>query len=223
MRLLFREGIKMKNVICLNTYRDSKEIKYIPWPKDTSEKPYTELKGRIEARFGDTLPKHFKTLMAKPQSQPYMCGDVSSVKYRDKQKNFNAPMPVPCEVTIESCARDANGILTLGGKCVEGIDEAFGWIDLKYQVTLNFLRSLPDGTEINIQTRSDLVAQELYVAELNRLKATVHILFTSNDEQWHRTNEPGAPSLQRRQEAIKVLKEFNIQSSMAMHLAKKAS
>lgn len=179
-------------------------------------KPYNEVRARIEARFGDNLPKHFKRTMAKPQAQPYMHGDVHNVVYRKKLKNFNSPMPVPCEVTQESCAKLGEHLI-LGMDCCAGIDEPFPWMDSKYQVTLNFLKSLPNGTKLMIFTRSDLIAHDDYVAELQRLDCTVNLLYTDKNEEKNRINEPGCPTYKRRYKANMKLNQSGIQSTMKRH------
>ncbi len=181
-----------------------------------SVSPYTAIKERIEARFGDNLPAHFALAMNKPQAIPYKYGDPHNVKYRTKRYTFNKPMPVPCEVTEKSCTK-VKGVLTLGSKCEQGIDEPFPWMDHKYQVALNFLKSLPDGTSLNIFTRSDLIAHDDYVTELKRLKATVYVLFASVDDETNRTNEPGAPSYKRRKMAVDKLREQGICSMLKFH------
>lgn len=188
-----------------------------PDPCETALKPYFEIKSRIEVRFGDTLPKHFARCLAKPQKQPYMHGDTHNVTYKASKRLFNKPMPIPCEVTTESCVK-AKGRYLLGSKCLAGIDEAFPWMDRKYQVTLNFLRSLPNGTKLTVMTRSDLVGCEEYVNEFKRLDCIVMILIPKNaSEESLRTLEPGAPSAKRRIEANQVLVENGIQSQVCYH------
>lgn len=167
---------------------------------------YQGVKILLKTRFGDDLPKHFEKAMSKPQSQPYMYGDVHNVKYRARTTNFNRPYPVPCEVTAASCTK-VNGILVLGANCEVGLDEPFPWMDSKYKVTLNFLKSLPDNTRLHIKTRSDLIARDDYLAELSRLNVTINILYSNKDDAINRVNEPGAPSYKRRLEAITKLKD----------------
>ncbi len=182
---------------------------------------YDAIRQNIIARFfGDGLPKHFKACIAKPQKQPYMHGDVSNVSYRKKLRAkhtiFNSPTPVPCEVTIDSCVK-VDGILTLGSQCELGIDEPFPWMDHKYGVSLSFLKSLPDGTELNIFTRSDLIAHDDYMPELKRLNVTVSILYMTKDDQVNRVNEPGAPSYKRRSIAVERLKSLGINARLKRH------
>lgn len=176
-----------------------------------------ELKERIKARFGDTLPKHFESALSKPQVKPYMHGDVHNVSYRVKTKRHNQPMPVPCEFTAESCLKREDAYI-LGDRCIDGIDEPCPWLDTKYGVTLSFLRSLPDGTKVFVTTRSDLVATEDYARELKRLDSQVYILAVSGmDAEWDRANEPGAPSRERRINAVKVLRDAGIMAMLELH------
>lgn len=183
--------------------------------KDT-KRHYSEMQERIIARFGDNVPAHFKTAMSKPQKQPYMYGDVHNVKYRVKSRNFNKPYPVPCEVTASSCVKN-NSYLVLGSKCIDGIDEPLPWMDHKYQVTLSFLKSLNNGTWLKIFTRSDLVAHDDYVQELRRLKVEVTILYASEDDDFNRTIEPGAPSYKLRMQAFNKLDDCGISVTMLKH------
>lgn len=181
--------------------------------EESDIKPYSYYRALMEARFGDSLPKHFKRLMSKPQGQPYMCGDPHALKNRAKCPNFNKPFPVPCEITIDSCIR-IDGVLTLGSKCEQGIDEPFAWLDHKWKSSLNFLKSLPSGTKLNIFTRSDLIAHDDYVKEIKRLDVFVTILFATKNPEQGRYDEPGAPSFKRRQEAVLKLKECNISATL---------
>ena len=155
---------------------------------------YTEVRIKLETRFGDDLPNHFKKCMAEPQTQPYMHGDVHNIQYIvERSTKFNSPMPVPCEVTMNSCQK-IDGVLTLGSKCKEGTDEPFPWMDVKYKCTLNFLRSLPNGTRLYIYTRSDLIAHDDYRLELSRLNVSIRVLYVTKDDDLNRLSEPGAPS-----------------------------
>lgn len=177
---------------------------------------YAEIRERFQARFGDNIPAHFAKVMANPQKQPYMHGDPHNVSYHTKQKLFNEPMPIPCEVTFDSCHRIA-GQLVLGSKCERGVDEPFPWMDKKYEVTLNFLRSLPNGTSLIIHTRSDLIACSKYVTEFLRLAVQIRILYTSENESVVRSIEPGTPSFERRKSAVKCLKEHGINARLMHH------
>lgn len=183
-------------------------------PGTSNPNYYAAIKERLEARFGGNLPYHFKRAMNKPQTQPYKYGDCHNVKYRPKVRNFNSPMPVPCEVTQESCHKDEYGNLVLGLMCHQGTDEPFPWMDAKYKVSLSFLRSLPDGCKLIINTRSDLIAHEDYVHELKRLKVEVNILYVTDDDVWNRLNELGAPSFERRKLAINTLRANDIVCGM---------
>lgn len=209
------------SVICLNTYRVKKVIKELSVSdiaiKSVKLIDYADIRESIEARFGETLPKHFGRCMAEPQKQPYMYGDVHNVQYRIKSnKLFNSPYPVPCEVTTDSCHR-VQGVLTLGTNCIKGDDEPFPWMDCKYEVSLNFLKSIPNDTKLNIFTRSDLIAHDDYINELKRLDVNVTILYTSDNDEINRQTEPGAPSYKRRLKAACKLNMLGIHVELKKH------
>lgn len=208
------------NLYCLTTYRSTRTLApptLSPEPQASPGKPYAGVRERLGARYGDHLPAHFKRCMARPQAKPYMHGDVHNVVYRRRMKLWNRPMPVPCEVTPESCLK-REGAYILGDRCLEGIDEPLPWMDRKYEVTLNLLRALPAGAEVWITTRSDLVACEEYVAELKRLDARVRILCPAwKGDDWIRQNEPGAPSKTRRLAACVKLRELGVRAAMDFH------
>lgn len=174
---------------------------------------YSRVKNSIEARFGENLPKHFARRMSRPQPQPYCDGDTMAVKYGKRNSLFNQPYPVPCLVTPESCVRDGDTYL-LGSNCAYGTDEPFPWMDHKYQCTLNFLRSLPDGARVEIQTRSDLVAHDDYIAEFKRLNVSITVLYLTANGDLLRFLEPGAPSFKRRKHAVARLKEHGIKARL---------
>lgn len=182
-------------------------------PDKSPELSYSEIQVRLLARFGDNMPRHWRKAIGSPQKQPYRFGDPHNVQYRVKQAGFNKPMPLPCEVTVKSCKK-FNGVLQLGFDCAKGIDEPFAWMDHKWQVSLNFLKSLPDGTELHIRTRSDLIAHDDYIAELKRLNVIVAILYCTKNEDQNRDLEPGAPSYKRRKIAFDKLKSLGVKSSM---------
>lgn len=217
------------SVICLKAYREDRIIRtavltvvhpHLPLELTEGETgwSYSEIQNRLCARFGENLPAHFARCMRKPQRQPYMHGDVHNVSYRKtKSRHFNRPYPVPCEVTAESCVKRGDTHV-LGSRCIDGVDEPFPWMDMKYRVSLAFLRSLPDGAEVHITTRSDLIAHDEYVTELKRLNVCVRILFRSGaNDSWTRLNEPGAPSLTRRQIAVDKLRSLGIDAKSEFH------
>lgn len=182
-----------------------------------SDWSYADIRSRIEARFGDKLPKHFTRAIYKPQVKPYMYGDPHNVIYRTKSNNFNKPMPVPCEVTLDSCAK-LGDMYELGAQCLAGIDEPLPWMDAKYRVTLNFLKSLPRGSKVYITTRSDLIAHDDYIDAIRGLDVTINILIpmSVSGEELRRL-EPGAPSIERRQIAIAKLKSLGFNCSSKYH------
>ncbi len=182
--------------------------------KSISANPHFDrVKESIEARFANDLPKHFARRLSKPQSQPYCDGDPHAVKYGKRNSTFNHPYPVPCLVTRESC-NQFEGTYLLGENCAQGTDEPFAWMEMKYQCTKEFLRSLPDGARVDIQTRSDLVGHDDYIAEFERLNVNIRILYLTADESLLRFLEPGAPSYKRRKTALDRLRQHGIKAKM---------
>lgn len=206
------------SVICLNTYRDERRVLEIVRQAETEPKwDYAEIRERLRSRFGDNLPKHFEQAISKPQLKPYMYGDVSNVSYRKRIAHFNQPMPAACEVTAESCAMRGDAYI-LGRDCLLGIDEPFPWMDVKYRVTLEFLKSLPDGSKLEIITRSDLIAHDDYMTELKRFRTKITILCPKwCDDAKLREIEPGAPSKERRIRAADKLKAHGFNAAMEYH------
>lgn len=75
---------------------------------------------------------------------------------------------------------------------------------LKYLADVNY--------PVMINTKSDLVGREDYVAELvrNKAGAAVHITMISSDEELLKKLEPGAPSFEKRLQAARALSDAGI-------------
>jgi hypothetical protein len=159
---------------------------------------YEEIKERTECRFGDDLPKHFKTLMSKEQKYPYMYGCSHNIKTKQKRdKRFNTPYPVPCKVKSEVDRL----LLTLNH------GDPLMWMDLKNKTTYNHIKSRK-GKYLYIQTRSDLIAHDDYIEILDKENHIIEIVTSNLDDQDTRIMKPGAPSNERRIKAYKKLKEL---------------
>lgn len=170
----------------------------------TETKPvdwYAKVKESIEARFGDNLPKHFRESMASEQSYPYMYGCIHNLSYPYGKKGrrlFNKPMPVPCKVKVEiailTCISKNNG-------------DPLAWIDLKYRCSYNHIINRR-GKSLLIQTRSDLIAHDDYIAVLDKQNHFIQIFVSGLNDKLTRQYEPGAPSNERRIEAYQKLKRL---------------
>jgi hypothetical protein len=181
---------------------------------------------RLEARFGDKQPKGGVIANIKPIEKDgaliidtYGQGDIhnapTTVGGEDvtkiKKDAWNRPMPFPTDFRkIEDAAKNFDGPIILGNK-----SDPFMWMDQKYEMTKNLLNSL-EGKDITIRTRSDLVGHDDYIPLLKKNNTTVQMIVPErivglgNMEQAIRTLEPGAPSLERRLEAVQKLRENGI-------------
>src|SRR5271169_4218388 len=155
---------------------------------------YQEIKRKLCARFENDLPAHFRERMQCVQDQPYMDGCTSNLKYVKKDAIWNAPMPVPCKV------RPDQNILG------DGVHEPFPWMDNKYRTAWNHLIER-QGKELTIYTRSDLIAQDDYMGQIDKEHHYIVMLFFKGSSEKQRVMEPGAPSNKSRQEAYTKLKK----------------
>ena len=109
------------------------------------------------------------------------------------------PIPVPVEKI-----GDLKGVLGKG--VLKGESDPFGWMDTKYGVTKDLLAREKDKP-LKIFTRSDLVAHDDYIQNMNPTKHEVNMVMSFPDNGVGRLLEPGAPSIKRRIEAANKLQE----------------
>jgi DNA repair photolyase len=86
--------------------------------------------------------------------------------------------------------------------------EDFPPIERKKQISLELLRYLRDiEYPVMINTKSDIPGEEPYLEALaeNKAGAAIHFTLISNDEEFLKNIEPGAPSFQKRLEAARKL------------------
>ena len=169
---------------------------------------YSKVMERVEARFGDSFPKHFKTTMKAAskygQDYPYMWGCTHNVKTSKKRDSrFNSPMPVPCRVNPE--------VDTLNLSLNHG--DPLAWLDLKYRTAYNHVIAR-QGKPLTITTRSDLIAHDDYVEAMDKRNHAVVIVLSKYDAETTRRREPGAPSNERRMEAYNKLKQLGFNVSL---------
>ena len=170
---------------------------------------YSQVVERIEARFGNDLPSHFKSVMGESARRgapsPYMHGCSFNLQYshmkRARSKVFNAPHPIPCEVSPS--------VSVLKPSAEHG--DPLPWMDLKYRTAWHHIR-MRRGKRLKIVTRSDLVAHDEYIAVLDKSKHSIEIVLSKLNEGLTRIKEPGAPSNARRIAAYEKLKSlgFNV-------------
>lgn len=91
---------------------------------------------------------------------------------------------------------------------IGSMSDSFMWLDRKYKVTQELLRILKFYRYPYIVfTRSDLVATDEYMALIDRDLASIQFSICGNNENLTKIIEPGAPSVARRFNALRILNE----------------
>lgn len=163
---------------------------------------FEDIKERIRARFGSDMPKFVESAWKSKSNEPYRFGCPHNVKYRTvRPRYWNRPMPFPMDINPNS--------EVIGRDVVKGGSDPCAWMDLKYKVTLNHIRSRK-GNPLTIHTRSDLIAHDDYVEAVDKQNHKIVMYLLDSVEEVVREQEPGAPSLKRRQIAISKLRSHGI-------------
>ncbi len=91
---------------------------------------------------------------------------------------------------------------------IGAMSDSFMWMDLRYGITKEFLRILKHYEyPAVIFTRSDLVAHDDYMKEMDPRFLSIQFSIAGNNEELTKKIEPGAPAVSRRLKAIKKLSE----------------
>jgi len=91
---------------------------------------------------------------------------------------------------------------------IGSMSDSFMHMDRKYKVTLEFLKILKHyNYPYIIFTRSDLVAHDQYIKEMDPKLCSVQMSISSTNDEMNKLIEPGAPSAKRRLEALEKLVE----------------
>jgi len=91
---------------------------------------------------------------------------------------------------------------------IGSMSDSFMWADKKFKVSLELLKILRFYRYPHIIfTRSDLIATQDYVDAMDPELVSIQFSMSGGNETLVRKLEPGAPSIQRRLEALKVLAE----------------
>lgn len=194
----------MKSEIILSLYRSNEAI--------------PSAYNSIEARFQILPSLYLKGSPVKKEGSilyvdTYQHGDVANVSHETsfsskKKRNWNKPHPFPSDLAKIYKAVDKSKRVVLGKN-----SDPFMWMDNKYGLTKALLGRLVSSFNgsLEINTRSDLVAHDDYVALLTQLpNVTVRMFIPIGPEYKCRLTEPGAPSKKRRILALKKLKEAGI-------------
>ena len=128
--------------------------------------------------------------------------------YNATTKKWNSPIPFPVDLRKAFKLIHNNKKLVLGVK-----SDPFMWLDNKYCITKKIIRYANRcRTSLEINTMSDLCAQEEYIKLLLIGGHTINMLMSSPHctEHLERLLSPGTPSIHRRQLAIEKLRRLGV-------------
>lgn len=133
--------------------------------------------------------------------------------------SWNRPMPFPIDITelwktfytVFETDKKSKWRNILSKKVpirIGSMSDSFMWMDRKYKVTLEFLKILKHyNYPYVIFTRSDLVAHDDYINEMDTRLCSIQMSISSTNDNLNKLIEPGAPSAERRLKALKKLSE----------------
>jgi DNA repair photolyase len=142
---------------------------------------------------------------------------------------WNRPMPFPVNLaevrkifyTVFESDRPSKWRTVLEQRTplrLGSMSDSFMWMDRKYKITQELLKILNfyDYPHI-IFTRSDLVAEEEYLKILRKDLVSVQFSMSGGNEAITRQIEPGAPSIERRLEALKTLADHEYWTTVRLN------
>ena len=101
---------------------------------------------------------------------------------------------------------------------IGSMSDSFMWVDRKYGVTKELLKILSFYNYPHIVfTRSDLVAEDEYLSLLRKDLSSVQFSISGGNEELTKLMEPGAPTVARRIEALKTLREAGIWTTVRIN------
>ncbi len=142
---------------------------------------------------------------------------------------WNRPMPFPVDLsevrkimfTAFESNKDSKWREILERRVplrIGSMSDSFMHMDKKYGVTKELLKILKFYEYPHIIfTRSDLVADDEYLALLDPDLVSVQMSISGNNEHLHRLIEPGAPSVKRRLDALRKLAENDIWTTVRIN------
>jgi DNA repair photolyase len=149
----------------------------------------------------------------------FNCAFCYAKSYLTTHKYWNEPIPFPIDIaelrktfaTVFETDRRHKFRSIMEKRIplrIGSMSDSFMWIDKKYKVTQELLKILKYYQyPYIIFTRSDLVAEDEYMALLDPGLASVQMSISSINESMTRLIEPGAPSPKRRLAALQKLSE----------------
>lgn len=183
----------MSNVICFKT----RQILYSV--NEHLDQPL-ELRALLQRMELNDTPQHVETILSiqSAENGPYV-GDcthaIHPIRYQGQ------PFPFP------NYSAPPKKVLGLG--ILDGSEpDPFMHMDKKYKATFRILKHA-----ILIYTRSDLIAHDDYISELNK-KAKIFIVFNDTNDDINALNEAGCPSYKRRVKAFEKLKSLGFDVKM---------
>ncbi len=142
---------------------------------------------------------------------------------------WNNPIPVPADIsdireilyTVFETDKRSKWRNVLGQRIplrIGSMSDSFMKVDPKYKVTLEFLKLLKHYEyPFVVFTRSDLVANDTYLKELNSRLCSVQFSISSINDRLNKLIEPGAPSSTKRLEAIQKLDRAGIHTTVRIN------
>lgn len=172
----------------------------------------------IEARFGSEPPEGgcvYKQKLTGPAFDSYGRGCINNSIHEYRGKDWNRPMPFPCDLeAVEAyLIKNKGKVLRLGLK-----SDPLMWMDTRYSVTKSVIAMATKyNVRLVIYTMSDLCAHEDYLTLIkegsHRIGMRMGFKEFKGDERLERLVSPGAPSLKRRALAIENLKAAGVEVS----------
>jgi DNA repair photolyase len=104
------------------------------------------------------------------------------------------------ELLIRELRKKKKGIVWISGVC-----DPYQYVEEKYMLTRRCLEILVEGGwQVTIQTKSPLVLRDIEILKISE-NAEVGFTITTADEKVRKIFEPGAPSIEKRIEALDIL------------------
>jgi len=98
------------------------------------------------------------------------------------------------------------------------MSDSFMWSDKKYKVSLELLKILSFyNYPYVVFTRSDLIAEDEYIAEIRKDLASIQFSMSGGNEELTKKIEPGAPSVERRLIALEKLAKEGIWTTVRLN------
>lgn len=157
------------------------------------------------------------------------CAYCYARAYLHQRKMWNEPQPFPIDIvdarklfyTVFETDRRSKWRELMEKRIplrLGSMSDSFLWLDKQYKVTLEFLKLLEFyDYPATIVTRSDLVADDEYLAHMSPKNIAIQMSLISINERMTRLIEPGAPSPARRLDAVRKLSEAGFHTAIRIN------